>query len=374
MNRVYLDYNATAPLRPEAATAMAAALGPPANPSSVHAFGQEARHKVEDARQHLADWLGVAADRIIFTSGATEANSQAINAFPDRLLITSPVEHSSLLALAKTHADRGNLQMLRVDANGRIDLNHLETLLRRHQKPALLSLMAANNETGVIQPLAEATALAHSHAALVHSDGVQACDKSTHLMQTSGIDMLSISAHKLGGPSGIGALVLAETATIPPLLLGGGQERGRRAGTENVPGIIGFGAAVGAIMKAKPDWLGRLRGLHDALETRLLKAAPKSVVLGKTAPRLPNTTAIAMPGLLAETQVMAFDLAGIAISAGAACSSGKVAKSHVLEAMGATAASLADCTIRISSGWNSSEADFEACADTWLDIYARQLK
>ncbi|MCG8621808.1 MAG: cysteine desulfurase [Proteobacteria bacterium] len=395
MRRIYLDYNATAPLRDEAKQAMLTLLGPAANPSSVHYFGQTARHAIEDARTTIADWLGVLDDGddggdgegdIIFTSGATEANSQALTAFPDRTLITSPTEHSAVLAHAKTSAKTANSAiMLAVDKAGRIDLDDLEKHLKQHQGRGLLSLMVANNETGVVQPLAEATKLAHSYGAIVHSDGVQMCDKAKGLMATSQVDLLSISAHKLGGPTGIGALVVGKNSPrLPPLLLGGGQEKGQRAGTENVIGIVGFAGAVKAVMaeydrknKASPtspasdeaDWWGRLRQWHEEFEARILAEAKDAVVFGKSAPRLPNTTAIAMPSMPAETQVMAFDLAGVAVSAGAACSSGKVATSHVLVAMGAGA--LADKTIRISSGWATEKSDFDKVAETWLGLYKK---
>lgn len=386
MKRIYLDYNATAPLRDEAKQAMLTLLGPAANPSSVHHFGQTARHAIEDARTTIGDWLGVDEDdrgeagNIIFTSGATEANSQALTAFPDRTLITSPTEHSAVLAYAET--GKGAI-MLAVDKAGRIDLDDLERHLKCHEGRGLLSLMAANNETGVVQPLAEATKLAHSYGAIVHSDGVQMCDKAKHLLATSQVDLLSISAHKLGGPTGVGALVVAKNSpALPPLLRGGGQEKGQRAGTENVIGIVGFAGAVKGVMaeydrtknQASPeaDWLHTLRQWHRAFEARILAEAEDAVIFGETAPRLANTTAIAMPSMTAETQVMAFDLAGVAVSAGAACSSGKVAPSHVLTAMGA--GGLADKTIRISSGWATKQSDFDKTAETWLGLHKKSRR
>ena len=333
-----------------------------------------------DAREIIADWLGLdlaGGGVLIFTSGATEANSQALTAFPDRTLITSPTEHSAVLAWAE------NALMLEVDKAGRIDLDHLEGLLKQCEGRGLLSLMAANNETGVIQPLAEATKLAHKYGSLVHSDAVQMCDKARHIMPTSQVDLLSISAHKIGGPTGIGALAVASggdnsaSLSVPPLLLGGGQEKGKRAGTENVPGIAGFAGAVKAVMAAdttdagetEAGWLGSLRDWHAKFEARILAETNEAVIFGREVARLPNTTAIAMPGVVAETQVMAFDLAGVAVSAGAACSSGKVAVSHVLAAM--AAGGLADKAIRLSSGWATRAEDFDKAAEAWLDLYQR---
>lgn len=360
MDSIYLDYNATAPLRPEAKQAMLEAMGPPSNPSSVHHHGQMARSRLEEARLSVAALADAPPESITFTSGGTEANHQALRAFPDRVIITTPVEHMAVLASAP------NALMIDVDADGIIDLDHLENLLRTYRGGALVSVMAANNETGVIQPLDQVVRLARENDALVHSDAVQHFGKGFGGFRPSAIDMLTISAHKIGGPSGVGALVVREGLSLPPFLLGGGQESQRRGGTENLLGVVGFGAAAAATEKAGHGWLAQLQKWHQKLEDQILTASD-AVIFGREVDRLSNTSAIAMPGRMAETQVMQFDLAGLAVSAGAACSSGKVTASHVLEAM--KVGDLAHQTIRVSSGWASTEDDFNCFAEIWLQVY-----
>lgn len=366
---IYLDYNATAPLRLAAQHAMMDAMGPPGNPSSVHHQGQKARAIVELAREQVAKLADADPASVIFTSGGTEANWQALHGFSDRMIITTPVEHMAVLSAAP------DALLIDVDADGVIDLNHLEHLLKTYKDNALISVMTANNETGVIQPLDQVVELARAYGALVHSDAVQSFGKGDANgcagLRASGVDMLTISAHKMGAATGIGALLVREGLVIPPLIAGGGQESRRRGGTENLIGIAGFGAAASDIMNSGTAWLDQLAKWHQWLEDQISTHAPDAVIFGKAAKRLVNTSAIAMPGRRAETQIMQLDLAGIAVSAGAACSSGKVANSHVLAAMGA--GDLAHQTIRVSSGWNSKQSDFERFFEIWLQVYENKV-
>ena len=365
----YLDYNATAPVRPAAAAAVAEALRLSANPSSVHRPGRAARRLVEEARVRVAALVGAAAEDVVFTSGGTEANNLALTGGRDSpgTLIVSAIEHESVLAPAR--AAQARLEIVPAEANGLVDLAALEQALHRASGAILVSVMLANNETGVIQPVGEVVRLAQARGARVHCDAVQAAGKIPLDIGRLGVDLLTLSAHKLGGPPGSGALVLRGGLELKPLLLGGGQERGRRAGTENLPGIAGFGAAA-AEAATDPDRLTGIGRLRDDLERRLRAAAPTAVIFGAAAPRLPNTICIGLPGVSAETQVMALDLAGVAVSAGAACSSGKVRPSHVLQGMGfdETAARSA---IRISLGLASSEADADRLVRAWTELCRR---
>ena len=356
----YLDWNATAPLRPEAAAAVADALALGGNPSSVHGRGRAARRLVEESRAAIAALADAPADGIIFTSGGTEANHLALLGAGRERILVSAVEHSSVLQ-AVPEADR-----IPVDGDGLVDLVALAALLTSNKRPALVSVMLANNETGVIQPAAEIAAVAHAHGALFHCDTVQAAGKMKLSLADIGADFLTLSGHKIGGPSGIGALVVAPGAEVTPLLRGGGQERNRRAGTENIAGIVGFAAAAAASDPAQYDRVGELR---DRLEAAL----PSDTIVAAGAPRLLNTAAIAMPGVPAETQIIALDLDGVMVSAGAACSSGKVGPSHVLAAMG-VAPDIAGATIRVSLGWSTTEADIAHFLDAWTALYRRTRK
>ncbi len=364
---VYLDYNATAPLRPEAAATLEAALRETGNPSSVHGFGRRARRRVEDAREAVAALVGGQPAGVVFTSGGSEANNLALSGLSAGRILVSAVEHDSVLQAAP------EAQRLPVDRQGRIDLDALSEALAENGEaagPTLVSVMLANNETGVIQPVAEISALARARGALVHCDAVQAAGRLDIDFPALGVSAVSLSAHKLGGPLGAGALVLAEGLAPAPLIRGGGQERRRRAGTENVPAIAGFGAAAAAVLEApKPD--PELVRLRDGLEARLKALAPELVIFGAEAPRLPNTSCFALPGLSAETQLLALDLAGIAVSSGAACSSGKVEPSHVLQAMGIDTETAASA-IRVSLGWATSEADLERFIEAWDGLYRRR--
>jgi cysteine desulfurase len=360
---VYMDHNASAPLRPAAFEAMREALSRCGNPSSVHRFGRLARRTVEDAREQVARLIGARPAEIVFTSGGTEANALALAGAGRERVIVSAIEHESVLRNAPA-AER-----IPVDASGIVDLAALKDMLARDARPALVSVMLANNETGVIEPVAEAARIAREAGALVHCDAVQAAGKIAVDVTALGVDLLSLSAHKLGGPQGVGALFVADHVPLTPLVRGGGQERGRRAGTENVAGIAGFGAAAQAARDELAEFaeLGRLR---DELESRILDLAP-ATVFGAAAPRLPNTSCIAMPGVTGETQVIAFDLAGIAVSAGAACSSGRVEPSRVLRAMGADEQAALGA-IRVSLGWNSRADDVDGFVETWGRIYVGQ--
>lgn len=364
---IYADYNATTPLRPEARAAMVESLGEPGNPSSVHRAGRTARAALERARRQVAEFLGATPETVIFTSGGTEADLLALRGAGRARVLVSAIEHDAVLA-AVPEADR-----IPVGSDGLVDLPALATLLDASRDPAIVSVMWANNETGAIQPLAQVIAMAKAKGALVHSDAVQAAGKVGIDFAASGLDMVSVSAHKIGGPAGIGALLLREGLALDPLITGGGQERGRRSGTENLSGIVGFGAAAERASAGLLEGSGvieHIARLRDHLEARIITAAPGARVLCQAVPRLANTSCIVMPAMAAETQVMALDLEGIAVSAGSACSSGKVKRSHVIEAMepGGDAATNA---IRVSLGWMNTVEEVDRLVDAWLRLYKR---
>ncbi len=364
---VYLDYNATTPVKPAVAEAVARAFALGGNPSSVHRAGRLARRAVEEARLRVAELAGAEAGAVIFTSGGTEANNLALMGAAPRRLLISAIEHDSVLAVAA--ASGAAVTLVPVDEDGIVDLAALERALAADAGPALVSVMLANNESGVVQPVAEVARRAHDAGAIAHCDAVQAPGRLALDMAALGVDLLTLSAHKLGGPQGVGALVAAGGTAPSKLLHGGGQELGRRAGTENVPGIVGFGVAA----ELAADDLGvsaRIASLRDDLEARLAATAPELKVFGRGAERLVNTSCFALPGLASETQVMALDLAGVAVSAGAACSSGKVQPSHVLRAMAASEDE-AGSAIRVSLGWDSSERDIDRLVEAWSELYCR---
>jgi cysteine desulfurase len=374
VNRSYFDWNATAPLRPQAAAALAQAFGVPGNPSSVHAEGRAARRLVERAREQVAALVGAEPGNVFFTSGGTEANMLALSPAietarekrpRDRLLL-SAVEHPSVRTGGRFPGDM--VEDVPVKPDGRVDLDALSAAVARASRP-LVSLMLANNETGVVQPVAEAAAIAHGSGGLIHVDAVQGPGRIACDIGALGADLLTISAHKLGGPKGVGALVRrADAIHFPePLIRGGGQERGMRAGTENVIGIVAFGAAAAAAREAWPAEAERMRMLRDTLEAGLRAITPQAVIFGEAAKRLPNTTLFAVEGMKAETAVIAFDLEGIAVSSGAACSSGKVQPSHVLAAMGVLPA-LVRGAVRVSLGWTTTEADIERFLAAWRKL------
>ena len=364
---VYLDYNATAPLKPAVAAAMSEALAMPGNPSSVHGPGRAARRAIEQAREQVAAMVAAHPDRVIFTSGGTEANNLALRGGGRSHRLVSAVEHVSVLDPALKFPGRGTV--LPVGSDGLVNAAELSRALARIAEPALVSVMAANNETGVVEPVAELASAAHDAGALVHCDAVQAVGKLPVSMADLGVDFLSLSAHKLGGPQGVGALVLGAGVEIEAAQIGGGQEQGRRAGTENVTAIVGFGEACALAaddMARAPE----IAALRNSMESRLSNKAPDLRVFGDTATRLPNTSCVTMPCVPSETQVMALDLDGIAVSAGAACSSGKVGPSHVLRAMGIPAEA-ADCAIRVSLGWATRASDLDRFVECWSALCER---
>jgi cysteine desulfurase len=365
--RVYLDHNATSPLRPEARAAMLDALDHAANPSSVHREGRAAHALIETARDQVALLAGAQSRDVIFTSGGTEASilalTPALEVGGDRRPFTqclmSAVEHVCVLEGARF--ERNAVERIPVLPNGLVDQAWLSERLAAISAAggrALVAVQAANNETGILQPIAAIAAIVHAHGGILHCDAVQVAGKMPIDQVTAGADMLALSAHKIGGPQGVGALVLRAGGIVigDRMLRGGGQERGARSGTENVAGIAGFGAAASAVLKDLEDEAHRLGALRDAFENAIRDLAPDTVIFGADVARLPNTVAFSVPGLTAETALMNFDLAGIALSSGSACSSGKVKRSHVLEAMGITA-DMAKGVLRLSAGWTSSEAD-----------------
>lgn len=362
MKRAYLDYNATAPLRPEAKAAMMAALDVVGNPSSVHAEGRRARGVIESARESVARLVGAKPSEVVFTSGASEANAWVM-AQRWATILASGIEHDSVLAPAR--AAKCNVIELSTGRDGVVRVEEIaEHVLKRGiARPAVVALQMANNETGVIQPVAEVAEFARAHGVAVHSDAVQAVGRVAVDFAALDLDTMAISAHKLGGPKGVGALIIRDHLDLVPLLRGGGQERRRRAGTENVAAIAGFGAAAEAAQAERRN-LSAVEALRDDLEAHIRAISPRAVIIGETAPRLGNTIAVALPGKLAETLVIRLDLAGVAVSAGSACSSGKVGASHVLEAMG-FGPEIASGTIRISLGLETMKDDVAAFVAAW---------
>ncbi|MBI1954048.1 MAG: cysteine desulfurase [Proteobacteria bacterium] len=356
--RIYLDYNATTPLRPSVKEALLASMDLHGNPSSVHFHGRELRKRIEAARSTLADYFNVHPKQVIFTSGATEANTLVLKGFSGQVIV-SAIEHRSILQTLD-HVD-----ICPVDENGLIDLAFLDTFLQHSSKPTLVSCMLANNETGVIQPLKDVVSLAKKYEAFTHCDATQA--KISVDWSSLNLDFISFSSHKIGGPQGVGALIINPDIVLRPLFRGGGQERSYRAGTENVLGIIGFGQAIDVCRDE--DWQ-EIETLRDCFEEHLLKNFPEITIFGKKVDRLPNTTNFSMPGVKSDIQVMTFDLKGISVSAGSACSSGKVQPSHVLKAMGVSQ-EISSCALRLSLGWQTTEQDMQKTFEICKDIYTR---
>jgi len=359
---IYLDHNATTPIRPAALDAMAEAARAVGNPSSVHAAGRAARGRLEHARAQVAGLIGRPAAQVVFTSGGTEADALALGGSGPTRHLVSAVEHDAVLAAA------GDAARVAVDREGRVDIGALERLLAAGHAPALVSVMWVNNETGVIQPVAEVIRIAHAAGAIVHVDAVQGAGRLDPAPLAEA-DLVALSAHKIGGPAGAGALVVRPGLALRPLAVGGGQERGRRPGTENLAGIAGFGAAAAEAAGSGIAETTRAVGLRDRLEAAVLAAAAEARILGGAAERV-ATTCLGLPGVPAETQVMALDLAGIAVSAGSACSSGKVKRSHVLAAMLGDDP-LAGQAIRVSLGWTTTEAEIDRFLAAWTAMRAR---
>ena len=357
----YLDYNATAPVLPEVLSAVTADIACFGNPSSVHAAGRRARAVVEDAREAIAAMVNASVQHVVFTSGGTEANALAMRGLAGgcAAVLASAIEHPSVLA----HVGENRIA---VDHNGIIDLADLERQLSTGPSPALIAVMLANNETGIVQPVAQAAELARKYGARIHCDAVQAAGKIPIDMRALGVDSLSLSAHKFGGLKGAGALVIRAGVDLAADMLGGGQERRRRAGTENVPGIVGFGAAARAVTKLLAN-MPRIEGLRADMERFVSHSAPQARIFGKDVERLGNTMCVVLPGVSSETQVIRLDLAGVAVSAGSACSSGKIAPSHVLLAMGVDPAE-AKSAIRVSLGWDTKPEDVMQFLKAWLPL------
>jgi cysteine desulfurase len=370
--RSYLDHNATAPLRPEVREAVIDALALNGNPSSVHAEGRAARAAIEQARAKVAKLVGASPANVIFTSGGTEANALALAAQSGEAwhCYLSAIEHPSVLSGGRFYREATTI--IPVTPDGVADLDVLRKKLEKH-KPGgwrpFVSLMTANNETGAIQPVAEAAPIVHDAGGLLHSDAVQAAGRIPLDMMALGADMVTLSAHKIGGPKGVGALVLAEGASVQPLIKGGGQEGRRRAGTENVAGIVGFGVAADLAL-ADLARMDEIAALRDVLEEGVRVLRPDAVVLSARVPRLPNTSCIAVPGVKAETLVIGLDLAGFAVSAGSACSSGKVEASHVLAAMGASP-EIAHGAVRVSLGFGSENTDIQRYLSAFGELVKR---
>jgi cysteine desulfurase len=369
--RIYADYNATAPLRSEAKAAIASALDMTGNPSSVHAEGRKARTLVEGARETVAAAIGACRNDIAFTGGGTEAVGAPLRAavlFGNVSLLISPIEHDAVAS----HASRDDHHSWFVAADGVVDLDSLKADVARTVRQGLrplVSLMLVNNETGVIQPVTEAAEIVHAAGGLIHCDAIQALGKIDVSIIDLDVDYLSLSAHKIGGPHGVGALYVKPGAPFRAVQTGGGQEFGRRAGTENVAGVVGFGAALEAALHGIAGYRA-LASHRDRMESRLKAVAQTLQVHGGTAPRIAGVSCIGIEGLPSETQIMGLDLAGFALSAGSACSSGKVKPSRVLTAMGLSDTA-ARSSIRASFGWNSTPGEFEALADAWIKMAAR---
>jgi cysteine desulfurase len=375
--RSYFDWNATAPLRPQARAAMQAALERTGNASSIHSEGRAARALVEAARAQVAALVGAEPGNVTFTSGGTEANMLALTPAltvggrpspRDRLLV-SAIEHPSVRAGGRFAA----VELVGVSADGGIDLELAANMLAGAGK-ALVSVMLANNETGVIQPIREVAEIVHAAGGLLHVDAVQGAGRIDCDINELGADLMTVSSHKLGGPQGVGALVTNGNVLISqPLIVGGGQERGQRAGTENVAAIAGFGAAAAAAQASRAREAAAMAALRTRLEVALTTATPTMVIIAATAPRLPNTTLFAVPGMKAETAIISFDLNGIAVSSGAACSSGKVQASPVLAAMGLDPA-LAHGAVRVSLGWTTTEIEVENLLNAWIKVASSLFK
>jgi len=381
----YLDHNASSPLRDSARQAMDAALGAWGNASSVHAAGRAARARIETARDQVAQLAGAPAGAVVFTSGASEANALALRGAvlgaaeaEDRItrLFVSAIEHESVRANAAALAETVpglKLNIIPVTSAGVVDLAALRLALMQGKGRTLVSVMAANNETGVVQDIAAIARLVRTEAgedALLHVDAVQAVGRIPMSFAGADADYMSLSAHKLGGPQGAGALILKDGVAFVPLIAGGGQEMRRRAGTENVAAIAGFGAAAGEIVESATEVM-RVRNLRNRFETELRRLSPNVVIIGESATRLPNTSNFAIPDLPAETALIALDLDGVQLSSGSACSSGKVSPSHVLLAMGVDEM-LARCGLRVSFGWNSREEDVDAAIAALRALIARR--
>lgn len=358
----YLDHNATTPMKPAVIEKMQEMLAFPGNASAIHKAGREARRRIEQARGEIAAALHTGArDIIVFTGGATEANNLALLGAGMERVIVSAIEHPSVLNV------RADAEILPVLPNGIVNLAALDALLADNTRQTLVSVMHVNNETGVIQPIEEIVAIARKRGALVHTDAVQAFGKIPLDAQKLGADFITLSAHKMGGPQGVGCLVICNCNPVTAQVRGGNQEKNIRSGTENLPGIVAFGHAATLI---DAEAFQKLSAWRDKIETTLKAAAPELVFFGADAPRIANTSMFALQGAPSETQLISLDLAGICVSNGSACSSGTVKASHVLKAMGVDETA-AGASLRVSLGWDTTEKDADYFIAKWLDMYGR---
>ncbi len=370
-SHIYLDHNATAPIKPAAREAMIRVLDQVGNASSVHGFGREVRREVERARDQVAALVKTEPINVTFTSGATEANNIVLFGTQAQRILISAIEHSALIDAA---ADMPQVEIIPVTGDGVVDLDWLKNALKDDERTTLISVMLVNNETGIIQPIKEIVALAKNHGHThVHTDAVQAAGRLEIDIDDLGVDYLSLSAHKCGGPMGVGALIYAhdKDLMLSKLTKGGGQERGRRAGTENAPAIAGFGVAA-ELAAADLIEFQAMSQWRETAEQKMLSAVPEAILFGQAVNRVANTIQISLPGIRAETQLMALDLAGFAVSSGSACSSGSIKPSHVLTAMGATEEQ-AKGALRISFGWQTTQDQLNQFVEAWITM-AKDLR
>jgi cysteine desulfurase len=363
---IYLDHNATTPVKPVVRDKMLEIMDFPGNASAIHKAGRDARRRIEESRKAIANMVNAGPrDVVVFTSGATEANNMILKGSGMERVIVSAIEHPSILN-AGLNAEM-QTDIIPVLPDGLVDLDALDKMLAGNTRQTLVSVMTVNNETGVIQPVEEIVKIARKRSVLVHTDAVQAAKRLPLDIQALGADFMTLSAHKMGGPQGMGCLIIANCAVVQPLLHGGNQEKSLRAGTENLAGIVGFGAA------AAQDFAGDVlkhRIWRDKLEAALTAKAPALKIFGRDAPRVANTSMFCLPGATSEMQLIALDLAGICVSNGSACSSGTVRPSHVLKAMGISAEDAA-CALRVSLGWNTTEKDIDIFIEKWSEMYDR---
>ncbi len=367
---IYIDHNATTPPLPEVIAAVSEAMGLiGANPSSIHANGRAARKLIDDARENVAALVGAAPQEVVFTSGGSESNNMVILGAGRRRVLVCPTEHAAVLKTVLTRS--ADCDLIPVDQDGLVDMQGLEALLAENEEPTLVCVMAANNETGVLQPMAEISKLAHRHGALVHCDAVQAVGKIPVDIKAWGIDYLALSGHKIGGPQGIGAVARSGEAPLDSFITGGGQEHGLRAGTENVAFISGLGVAARLAAETLDEKSARIKGYRDALEAGIKALSPATTIFCEAAPRLPNTSNFSLPGVRSDKQLEALDLAGVSVSAGSACSAGKVDPSHVLESMDVDP-EISTTALRVSFGWSSKAVDVERFLDAWGELVRRE--
>ena len=358
---IYLDYNASVPLRPQAREALMTALTEIGNPSSPHFLGRKLRSFVDNARKDILQAVG--GQRVVFTSGGTEANGLALSGVGSVPILVSSIEHDSVLKAVDQP------YLIPVTQEGVVDLEALEKMLTSFERPGLLSLMLVNNETGVIQPVQEASILAQQKGWKVHTDASQALGHVPVSFEDLKVDMMTLSSHKCGGPLGVGALILKQDLHLNPLIRGGGQEYGIRSGTLSAPLILGFLAALKEALQKAEESSDRLGRFQEKIE----KALPHALIYGKGGPRVPHVLCLSMPSVPSHLQLIAFDLKGIAVSAGAACSSGKMKGSHVLTAMGIKTSD-AQCALRISMGWGTQESEIDAFIEAWEHIHRKQFE